>query len=506
MRSIRSHEYGNVLNRAVAILRTEGVPSLWFKTLGELGYRRALLRECVLDEDLPEVTPRIPLTIELLANDQVEEYNAARRPADCTAAARRLAAGDRCFVARHEGRIVGTRWAATGTAWSAYLSRRLALAVDEVYMYDGFTAPDLRGRRIYSALACEMFRYYRRAGSRRALILVVPERGLEHVPPGYRTIGTLGYVKLGKWRYNFCRMQPGLRAPGEHADSSPAVWDRSLERLIARGHYLNPFLAELKRRSYLELINHWGGVPPEGRILKTDAFEEAMGPDALLTGLVAADRMAIGIDLSAFAIQQAQRRDGQRRARYVLADVRTLPFAAGSFALIISPSTLDHFRDPADLGGSLRELARVLAPDGRLIITLDNRQNIFDPLLRLANRLGWVPYQLGRSYTVDELRAELVKAGFDVRATTAIVHHPRLTAVAAAALERRLGWAAFTRAVQKTFLAAQRLQATRWRYLSGCFVAALAVPGPGTVAHASEPDGATMRNQRQGFGTTARKP
>jgi SAM-dependent methyltransferase len=174
---------------------------------------------------------------------------------------------------------------------------------------------------------------------------------------------------------------------------------------------------------------------------------------------------------------RAQQRDERRRARYITADARHLPFASDSFALVVSPSTLDHFKNPGDLEYSLRELARILAPDGRLIITLDNRQNIFDPLLRIANRMGLVPFYLGRSYTVNELRRELEKAGFRVVDTTAIVHHPRLTAVAAVGAAKRIPWSFPLRAVQATLLKSQRLQDTRLKYFSGCFVAALAVRG-----------------------------
>ena len=109
-----------------------------------------------------------------------------------------------------------------------------------------------------------------------------------------------------------------------------------------------------------------------------------------------------------------------------------------------------------------------------MIITLDNRQNIFDPLLRLANRLGKVPFFLGRSYSVKELRRELESSGFAVQETTAIVHHPRMTGVASVAIARRLGSRAFTRFFEASFRSMQNLERTRFRYYSGCFVAALA--------------------------------
>ncbi|MGH8008122.1 MAG: hypothetical protein ACREQ3_14085, partial [Candidatus Binatia bacterium] len=119
--------------------------------------------------------------------------------------------------------------------------------------------------------------------------------------------------------------------------------------------------------------------------------------------------------------------------------------------------------------------ARVLELNGRLIITLDNRQNLFDPLLRLVNRLGWLPYYLGHSYRVNELRAELEAAGFVVQGTTAILHNPRLVAVAAVMVAKKLGWQPLIALVQRALIAAQRLEQTRWCYYTGSFVAAKAV-------------------------------
>src|SRR5262249_58211203 len=85
----------------------------------------------------------------------------------------------------------------------------------------------------------------------------------------------------------------------------------------------------------------------------------------------------IGMDVSSERTRQAQKHCDEKPLYYIAADARALPFTNNSFAFIISPSTLDHFPDSSDLGRSLQELARILVPGGRLIITLDNRQNIF---------------------------------------------------------------------------------------------------------------------------------
>jgi SAM-dependent methyltransferase len=322
-------------------------------------------------------------------------------------------------------------------------------------------------------------RCLRDAGYRRFLSAIMPENKSAFHPLeklGYRPLGVMGYLKIGPWRYDFCRVKrASLPLDVSPAASGPAYWDGVPRKLEDKGHYLDAFLGGLKRQAHLALIQRWGGVPATGRVLKTDLFEEAMGPDALMEELSRSGGMVIGMDISASIASQAQRQDAGRHGYYLVADTRRLPFASSTFALAISPSTLDHFSDPDDLGRSLCELARVLEPDGRLIITLDNRQNIFDPLLRLVNRMGLVPYYLGRSYRVKELRAELEAAGFLVEETTAILHNPRLTAVAAVALAQRLNWPPLTALVRRALVAAQRLEQTRWCYYSGSFVAAKAV-------------------------------
>ena len=95
--------------------------------------------------------------------------------------------------------------------------------------------------------------------------------------------------------------------------------------------------------------------------------------------------------------------------------------------------------------------------------------------MRLANRLGLTPYYLGRSYRIGELCAELEAAGFTVEEKTAILHNPRLVAVAVIKVANTLNWPPFTQLVRRGLLTAQHLEHTRWRYFTGSFIAAKAV-------------------------------
>jgi O-antigen/teichoic acid export membrane protein/SAM-dependent methyltransferase len=270
------------------------------------------------------------------------------------------------------------------------------------------------------------------------------------------------------------RVAAGVRRLLGRPASAPA-WDRVPAALDRRGHYLDRFLGRLKRREVLALVARWqaGGA---GWVLKTDLFEEAMGPDALLAALGGGARRPLGMDVSPAIVARARRRDAAGAGRYVVADARRLPFAAGALHMVVSPSSLDHFADPHDLQRSLVELRRALAPGGRLVITLDNRGNVTDPLLHLVAAAGLVGYFIGRSYTARELADELRQAGFRVLDQAGLLHNPRLAASGAVAVARRLDRPALSRWVRRRLLAARRLESTRWRYLTASFVAALAVP------------------------------
>jgi SAM-dependent methyltransferase len=468
-----------VLERIPEVLREEGPKSLWFKILGETIYRRAILLERPLADPLPEVTPGVSLDMALLDEKSIDDYIAFRPDSDGSALRRRLRDGHRCFVARHDGRIIHASWVATGLARIDYLNIEINLAAGDMYLYEMMTSPEFRGRKVTLPAMARMLKDLRGMGCQRLFLVIVP--GNESAfrlaeKMGARKAGRLSFFKIGARQYDIQRIRSGSRLcfPPRGPEGT-AYWDRTALSMAPGRHYLNAFLGEQKRRAYIDLIRRWGGVPPSGRVLKTDLFEDAMGPDSFLDYLADAGETITGIDKSREIVKKTTRRHERNNCHMAIADVRRLPFAEGSFALIISPSTLDHFPDRQDLDRSLLELARVLEPGGRMIITLDNRQNIFDPLLRLVHRAGWVPYYLGRSYSAGELRRALIKAGFSVEEMTAILHNPRLTAVALVALTRLIRWSPLVKGVEKLLVKAQGLEHTRFCYYTGSFVAARAV-------------------------------
>jgi len=64
----------------------------------------------------------------------------------------------------------------------------------------------------------------------------------------------------------------------------------------------------------------------------------------------------------------------------VCAESRSLPFASGSFDFVICHHSLEHFRDAVSV---IREIRRVLKPQGRLFVSVPDGRSFSDRLYRL---------------------------------------------------------------------------------------------------------------------------
>lgn len=182
------------------------------------------------------------------------------------------------------------------------------------------------------------------------------------------------------------------------------------------------------------LLTRWWPKGQFENLLKTDLFDEAVS-DGLSPLLNARAKRVFYIDASFEVHQMAKRRHPPLRT--IGADVRYLPFANDTFDGIVSNSTLDHFESPDDLVASLKELYRVLQPGAQMILTLDNLANPVVFLrnglpFRLLQQLKIVPFYVGVTLGPHRLQHLLEEIGFKVLEVDAIMHCPRVLAVAIA--------------------------------------------------------------------------
>ena len=190
--------------------------------------------------------------------------------------------------------------------------------------------------------------------------------------------------------------------------------------------YLDPLAALQKRNVHLELVRDWAGDLRPRTVVKTDVFEEANNQDAVLPNVQLGQGLSLGFDIELRTVAKAHRRYKGEAPQFLNADARNLPFASDSLDLIVSTSTLDHFETRAEFVESIRELARVLHPKGRMILTIDNPWNPgYFPLYALF-RLPFAPFKLGYTPTRARLDADLREAGLAPQAWRPLIHNPRM--------------------------------------------------------------------------------
>ncbi|RPJ49234.1 MAG: class I SAM-dependent methyltransferase [Chloroflexi bacterium] len=109
-----------------------------------------------------------------------------------------------------------------------------------------------------------------------------------------------------------------------------------------------------------------------------DAAGETGRVAAMFYSLV--DKMAI-CDLSAAMLRQAAQKGGARPAQ---ARVERLPYADGVFHRVLVVDAFHHFGDQP---GAVRELARVLAPGGRLVMEEPDIRRFSTKLIALGETI-----------------------------------------------------------------------------------------------------------------------
>lgn len=142
------------------------------------------------------------------------------------------------------------------------------------------------------------------------------------------------------------------------------------------------------------------------------ALDVGCGPGGLLAALEAArpGTALAGVDLAPGMVREAARR--VPRARLAVGDAESLPFAAGSFDLVLSTST---FQWLPRLDAALAEVRRVLSPGGTFVLALFGEETLSELRSSWTSSAPAAASGTHRFPSEQEVGAALRAAGLAVR-------------------------------------------------------------------------------------------
>lgn len=176
------------------------------------------------------------------------------------------------------------------------------------------------------------------------------------------------------------------------------------DRRVGRGYDRYAALEQSLRLTFARRLSRLPRLGPSARVLDIGAAFGFAVAEALQAGW-----QAVGVEISVAAARRARVAAGGRVA---VADAVATPFATGTFDMVTLWDVLEHLPNPH---AAVAEVARVLRPNGRLVLTTGD---VGSPVARLSGA-RWHLYTLPEHlffYTRKSLHILLTAHGLRVEA------------------------------------------------------------------------------------------
>jgi ubiquinone/menaquinone biosynthesis C-methylase UbiE len=160
-----------------------------------------------------------------------------------------------------------------------------------------------------------------------------------------------------------------------------------------------------ERRARNEVIGHLQNLPG------TRLLEVAIG-DGRNLPLIPRDCQMWGVDISSVLLEKCRRDYADRDLHLIVGEAESLPFPDAVFDNVMSVGAMNHVNDPAKM---LRELARVVKPDG-LVVVADEVPDL--PNRQIAHKLGLRKLQhwiLSRIFFLGPKMSEVILEHTDLK-------------------------------------------------------------------------------------------
>lgn len=160
------------------------------------------LLEYSLSDPLPEISPKLNLTIRPFELSDVAQVKSFDRPSEAKQCARRLTSGQKGLVATFHSDVVGYAWGCTEI--NPQLERiPIQLKPGYVLCTDVFTVPLFRGKGIQTALSLARFQLFKELGFQKAVCYIetrnTPSLAVWQRKLGAKITGKIDFIRIFSW-------------------------------------------------------------------------------------------------------------------------------------------------------------------------------------------------------------------------------------------------------------------------------------------------------------------
>ena len=122
------------------------------RLLAKAGYKHRLYLECPLESREQVDTSNTSVIVRELTAADADSFVIFRPGPDVALFLERIQTGQRCYAAIVDTRLASVSWAVQGTATLWAFNADFQIDDDVVYLFDSFTHPDFRGRRLQASI------------------------------------------------------------------------------------------------------------------------------------------------------------------------------------------------------------------------------------------------------------------------------------------------------------------------------------------------------------------
>lgn len=170
--------------------------------------------------------------------------------------------------------------------------------------------------------------------------------------------------------------------------------DRERSEQLAYSDQMAAMLDEGKRRKkaakIIAVVEHALGRPD---LTGLRALDVGCSAGFIADELAAAGAITTGVDIDEPGLARARERFGER-VTFEMARGDALPFDDGSMDVVVFNHIYEHVVDP---GAVVRDIRRVLSPDGVLYLGVGHRHQVIEPHYKLPF-LSWLPQRAADRY------------------------------------------------------------------------------------------------------------